>query len=352
MSPAAGPAAAASARTGLLGRAAAASPLLLFLLWLAAGALWRPLMLPDEGRYVGVAWEMLQRGDGLTPTLDGLPYFHKPPLFYWITAAAMRLLGAQPLALRAAPLLGAWAMGLAAWLWIGGGRSPARRREATLALALLATTPLGFLGAQYADCDMLVAGFISLTIVCARRALGGRRPAPAGWAVAAAASAALAVLAKGLIGVVLPALVLLPWLLATGRARRAGRLLQPAALLVFVLLAAPWFVAAQRAHPGFFDYFVVEQHFRRYTQAVFNNREPAWFFVAVLPLATLPASAWGWAALQRLRAAWRRAGVHAEPVFAAWWLAVVLLFFSLPASKLVGYVLPALLPLVLLLVRA
>src|SRR6218665_3342314 len=75
-------------------------------LWLAMLAWTRPLMLPDEGRYVGVAWEMLRSGDWLTPTLNGLPYFHKPPLFYWITASAIGTFGMNDWAARAAPLLG------------------------------------------------------------------------------------------------------------------------------------------------------------------------------------------------------------------------------------------------------
>ena len=75
-------------------------------LWLLASIAWRPLLLPDEGRYAGVAWEMLV-GDGLTPTLDGLPFFHKPPLSYWVAMGAMKLFGAQPWAARLAPALGA-----------------------------------------------------------------------------------------------------------------------------------------------------------------------------------------------------------------------------------------------------
>ena len=69
-----------------------ASPLRLSLLAfaLACCTAWlRPLLLPDEGRYAGVAWEMLRSGDWLTPTLNGLPYFHKPPLFYWLTASSL-----------------------------------------------------------------------------------------------------------------------------------------------------------------------------------------------------------------------------------------------------------------------
>jgi 4-amino-4-deoxy-L-arabinose transferase-like glycosyltransferase len=72
-------------------------PLIVFLaalVWLGGLAWMRPLALPDEGRYVEVAWEMFRSGDRITPTLDGLPFPHKPPLFYWITAAAMHLLGA------------------------------------------------------------------------------------------------------------------------------------------------------------------------------------------------------------------------------------------------------------------
>src|SRR5689334_2016600 len=65
------------------------------LTWLGCTAWMRPLFLPDEGRYVGVAWEMLASGNWLTPTLDGMPFFHKPPLFYWLTALAMNAFGAN-----------------------------------------------------------------------------------------------------------------------------------------------------------------------------------------------------------------------------------------------------------------
>ncbi len=327
-----------------------AVPLAGLALWLLATAGLRPLMLPDEGRYVGVAWAMLTGGDWLTPTLNGLPYFHKPPLMYWVTAAAMGVAGPHALAARAAPLLGAWLMGLATWLWCTGqGAATVQGRRPGVALALLATTPFFLLGGQFANHDMLVAGLIALAIVAARRAVAppgtGAGAAPRGalaWVVAAWAAAAFAVLAKGLIGVVIPALVLLPWLLAQRRGREVLRLLHPAGVAVFLALAAPWFVAMQAAHPGFIDYFIVEQHFRRYTQVAFNNQHPAWFFAVVLPLLTLPSSLWLVAAGRRLARAGRPGG---DALLAAWWLVVVVGFFSLPRSKLVGYVLPALPPL-------
>ncbi|MGM9485401.1 ArnT family glycosyltransferase [Roseateles sp. NT4] len=324
-----------SAFPSFLRRLPAGWPLALLALWLVALASWRPVALPDEGRYGGVAYEMLRSGDWLTPTLYGLPYFHKPPLMYWLDIVAMQLLGPTPLALRAAPLIGAWVLGLALWIEARARLGPDAARQA---LATLAVLPLFYLAGQYANHDMLVAGWISLAIVAARRALAPARHSLA-WLCTAWAAMALALLSKGLIGIVLPGLVVLPWLLWNRRWAALRFALHPLALAVFAALALPWLLAMQQRYAGFFDYFIVEQHFRRYTGTHFNNVQPWWFFIAVLPLGTLPASL-------RLAGALRRIS------FDAWWVAVIIVFFSLPRSKLVGYVLPALLPLALLLFEA
>jgi 4-amino-4-deoxy-L-arabinose transferase-like glycosyltransferase len=322
--------------------------LTLLALWLLATPGWRPLLLPDEGRYALVAWEMLH-GDGLVPTLHGLPFFHKPPLMYWLDMAALQWLGPSVFAARIASALGAWLMGAALYLDL---HRRAGADVAALALALLATTPFFFLGGQYANHDMLVAGCITVAIVCAARAVETDSTSAWRWAVAAWCAGACAVLAKGLIGVVLPGLVLLPWLLVQRRWRGLLRLLHPAALVSFVLIATPWFLLMQARYPGFFDYFFVEQHFRRFAQTGFNNAHPPWFFVAALPVLLLPWSAWG---LGALLSRWRSAGgvprahdgaAGAPMPLYGWWTVAVLLFFSVPASKLVGYVLPALAPLV------
>ena len=341
----------------------AAAPLLLLAAWLLATLGVRPLLVPDEGRYVGVAREML-RGDGLTPLLDGLPFFHKPPLMYWIDMAAMSVFGINPFAARMAPAVGAWAMGAALYLalrrWRGEG-------AARLALGVLATSPFFFVGGQYANHDMLVAGCLTVAVLLFARAMeapaAGAAPSsgwPAvaalssggssvalGWLCAAWAAAGLAVLSKGLIGVVLPALIVGPWLLAQGRWRQMFRLLHPLGLLVFLAVAAPWMVAMELRHPGFLDYFIVDQHFRRALASTFNNPQPVWFYVALLPLMTLLWTAWLPPALKRLAR-------ERSPLLwlLAWWIVAVTGFFSLPHSKLVGYVLPVLAPLAGLLASA
>ncbi|WP_428419769.1 phospholipid carrier-dependent glycosyltransferase [Methylibium sp.] len=306
----------------------------------------RPISLPDEGRYAGVARDMLAHGDWLVPRLNGLPFFHKPPLFYWIDALAMGAFGVGPVAARTASAFGAL-LACAALAW--HARRLAGPRFALAALAALSLQPLFFFGGQFANLDMLVAGCITATVVAWAHGLAapdgeGRTALRIGWA-----AAACGVLAKGLIGWVLPALVVLPWalvMLERPRLRTLMRWADPLGVLLTLAIALPWFVLVARAHPGFLDYFVLEQHVRRYATAHFNNRQPPWFYVAVLALGALP-----WTlALAGLRGAWRAAEAAQRRwlVLWAWWALAIVLFFSLPRSKLVGYVLPVLPPLALL----
>ena len=324
-------------------RTCAAGVLILVAFACTAGL--RPLLLPDEGRYVGIAWEMLRSGEWLTPTLDGLPFFHKPPLFYWVTAAALALFGTNEWAARAAPLLGAWIGTFGMYLFVRRWRD---ERTAVMTALVLVVQPLQYLGGQFANLDMLVAGFITATILLlAHAALQAERGVRArGALLAAYACAGLGVLAKGLIGALLPALVVATWLLLRRRGRDLAALASAPGMLVFAAIAAPWFLAMQLRFDGFLDYFIVEQHFRRYVASGFNNRQPFWFFPAVLLLLSAPWVPWVVRGLRQQTVV----GARADPLrlLMLTWLVLVVLFFSLPQSKLVGYVLPAVPPLAFL----
>jgi len=312
---------------------------LLILLILAATAWARPLMLPDEGRYVGVAWEMMRSHDWLTPTLDGLPYFHKPPLFYWITAGSMSLFGMNEWAARAAPILGATLGALSLWLL---ARRHGSAAQADMSLTALLAQPLFLLAGQFANLDMLVAGLITATVaLLAHAALCMEQGEPHRRALwAAYAMAGLGVLAKGLIGFVVPGMIVVVWLLLWRRWRSLLRLLSLPGLLIFLAITAPWFLAMQQRFPDFLYYFFVVQHFKRFAEGGFNNVQPFWFYPAVLLLATLPW--WPW-----LRRLFTRGYLSASPLrlLMLCWLVMPVLFFSLPQSKLLGYVLPAVPPL-------
>ncbi len=310
-------------------------------LWLAATAGVRPLMLPDEGRYAGIAWEMASAGNWALPLLDGMPFFHKPPLFYWIDAFAITLFGGHPWAARLASVIGAVAAVAALFLFLRRYASP---RLATMASLVLVTQPFFFVGAQFANLDMLVAGMISATILAGADALL-RHERGETWRAAAAltfALAALGVLAKGLIGIVLPGGVLLLWVLWRRRWRSLPLLVWPVGIIVFAAIALPWFFLMQRTYPGFFDYFVVYHHFQRFSQTGFNNQMPLWFYVPVIALLALPWTLW----LFRLfrRSYWRSEAQAPLRSLMAIWLLLILVFFSLPSSKLVGYILPVLPP--------
>ena len=317
----------------------------LVLVWLMATAWARPLSQPDEGRYVGIAWEMLRSGDWLTPTLNGLPFLHKPPLFYWITAASMSLLGPNEFAARVAPILGASLGAFALYVftrrWAGAG-------VAHLTLFALLVQPLFYIGGQFANLDMLVTGCIGATILLlAHSALCVDHLPHRGALAGAYAMAALGALAKGLIGAVLPALVICTWLATMRRWRLARSLASPTGMVLFALIAAPWFIAMQQRFADFTNYFFIVERFKRFTMGGFNNVEPFWFYTAVLLLFSLPCLPWLYISVTR-----RRGPIVPlrDPLrMLMWvWVAVVIAFFSIPQSKPLGYVLSAVPPLAFL----
>ena len=317
--------------------------------WLGCTGFWRPLAIPDEGRYVGVAWEILRSHRWLVPTLDGMPFFHKPPLWYWLSAASMSVLGPFEWAARLPSLMAATctAGGLYVFLrrWVD-------EAHALKTLVVLVTIPLYFGAAQYANHDMLVAGLVSLAILAAAHAqllreAGGRY---GGVLLAAYASAALGSLTKGLIGGALPFLVIGAWALVTRRPRRLFVLAWWPGWTFYILITTPWILMVEAQYPRFLDYFFVDQQFRRFAAGGFNNVRDWWFFGAALALLALPWSAWLLKSLVQ-----RKPSVAVSRDIGALmgsWFAVVLVFFSLPQSKLVGYILPALPPLAFLISRS
>lgn len=321
-----------------------------FGLWLAVwwlALLWlRPFASPDEGRYVGIARDMLASGQWVVPELNGLPFFHKPILYYWVEAAGMGLFGVNTFGGRMAPLLGALMMVLAAGWHVRRRVGPAASRWA---MALLSLQPLTFVGGQYANLDMLVAGCITLTIVLwSESALSESPRERFGLMLGGWAAAGLGILAKGLIGLVLPMAVVGLWLLSAWQWRAILRLLHPAGLLVFAAVALPWMWAMQQRFPDFFDYFIVEQHFRRFKGTTFNNARPVWFYLVVLATLLLP---WTALLLARARGVWQQSAQVPGRARMLWalWAVVITGFFSMPHSKLVGYILPAVPPLMLFL---
>lgn len=312
--------------------------------WFALAVAWfaplghRALVNPDEGRYASIALAMLRDGDWITPRLNGFLYFEKPPLAYWMTATAMRVLGVGEFAARLWPAASGFAtvavVGVASRLLWGD-------RAGAFAAAVAAGTVWTVANAHFLSLDMGLTFF--LTSALAALLVAQRDGAPAnvrraGMYVAWAAMAG-ATLTKGPVGALLPAGAVLLYVLWTRDARLLRRLHFVAGLAIYLALAAPWFVVVAVRNPGFVDFFFVHEHLQRFLTDEARRPGPLWYFAPILLAGALP-----WTSMLP---ALTRYGLRRDPArtfqsqrFALAYAGFVLIFFSASRSKLPSYILP------------
>lgn len=306
-----------------------------------------PLLEPDEGRYTEIPREMLASGDFVTPRLNGVLYFEKPPLYYWLNAAALTLPGRpETLSRLAGAFFGLAGIGLA-WAL---GRSIGGRRVGLISGIVLGSSPLWVALSRAAIIDMTLTFFLSATLTCfwlAQAKDRGDRGERLLW-YGMFASAALATLAKGLIGFLIPGAVIFVFLLFARRWSLLLRVPWVGGILFFLAIAMPWHVLAARRNPDFLWFYFVHEHWLRYTTPEADREAPFWFFAPVLLLGLLP-----WSGLLPAVVALFRRGAEPlrrrpELIFLASWAGFIFLFFSASHSKLVPYVLPVCPPLAVL----
>jgi len=242
---------------------------LLFGWGLGQRALWHP----DEGRYVEIPREMTVSGDYVTPRLNGVKYFEKPVLFYWLQAGAIKVFGISESAMRLWPAAFALIGCLAVYV---AGRKLYDRRTGLIAAAVLATAPLHYFLGRAITLDMALSAL--LTVALLAFLLGTREPpgrARRHYFWTFYACAALATLTKGLVGMVIPAMVIGAWILILNEWRLLKSIYLPSGLVLFLLVAAPWHIAAARANPEFAQFYFIHEHFQRYLTRVHDRYQPA-----------------------------------------------------------------------------
>lgn len=310
-----------------------------------------PLVGPDEPRYAQVAREMYLRADLITPTLGGHTWFEKPALLYWMMMAAFGLLGISETAARLGPAICGLLTVLAVF-WVGRRAVRASADSELCGLgpwsALVAASMLGIVVfSRAASFDIVVTMTITWALSCfviseletdeARR----RR-----LLVGFYAFVGLSLLAKGLIGIVIP-LGVVGGYHVLRRPFPPRRFLQsliwgvPLALAVSAIWYAP--VIARHGWP-FIDEFFMQHHFARYLSNKYRHPAPFYFYLLCLVPLTLP---WTVLLIEGLWNArlWNRRGAEATDklrVFAMAWLLLPLAFFSFSGSKLPGHILPVL----------
>jgi 4-amino-4-deoxy-L-arabinose transferase-like glycosyltransferase len=318
------------------------------LLWLVLALLWfGPLETPhltdpDEGRYAEIPREMSVSGDWVTPRLDDIKYFEKPPLQYWATAVAYTLFGQHAWTARLWSALCAYLGLLLSWALT---RRLYDERAAALTVIVQASSLL-YLGlARITTLDMSLCFGLQMAL-CALALLAQQRAAPpvtGGWRLPLllGVGIAFAVLSKGLVGILIPAAVGAIYLLWRRDWMLPLRARPWWSLLALLALAAPWFLLVSQRNPEFAHFFFVVQHFQRYlSTAGFDRYQPAWFFIPVLLLGLLP---WTTLLPGAVRRGWQAAseGSNGSAVLLVW-SAFVFAFFSLSHSKLIPYILPLL----------
>jgi len=312
--------------------------LLIFLpIWLFVLSWIRPLSVPDEGRYGDISRSMFESGDWLIPRINSLPFMHKPPLLHWLSSIFMELFGMHIWVLRLVPVLAATLMLVSLFLFV---RKHISERVAQLTAIILGTNLLFFGSSEYINHDLLLASWITVSVLCFVDFTISARKSILFLGYFAGAAAFLS---KGLIGVLIPGMILLPWLLYTKQWKKIPSLLNPFAILLFILLVSPWLYAVQLKYPQFLHYFFIDQQFSRFSSKEFNNKQPWCFYLLILFVSCLP---WIFASrFQSIKTVFQNYKQSTLLALLIWWFISITVFFSIPPSKLAGYILPAVPPL-------
>jgi 4-amino-4-deoxy-L-arabinose transferase-like glycosyltransferase len=295
----------------------------------------RSLYETDEARYAEIAREMIESGDWVTPTLNYVKYFEKPPLTYWLVAVSYNMFGVSGCSARLVPAMCGFLTALIVFLL---ARSMSDHRGGLVSGLVLATSLMFFGLSRILMTDMVLCLGVVLALYGTWQARLGFRHGPyAFWL-----GCAIGFLSKGLLGPGLPAMATVFFVLASREWRVLVWLANWRAIVMFIALCAPWVILVSWHNPGFFTYFFIDEHFGRLLTTRHQRYEPPWFYVALLPAALFP-----WIALLPWTVArsWPGKQWLAEEnrgwLFCAIWFASFFVFLTASSSKMIHYILPA-----------
>jgi 4-amino-4-deoxy-L-arabinose transferase-like glycosyltransferase len=298
----------------------------------------------DEPRYAQVAREMLERHEWITPVLGGQPWLEKPPLYYWQAMMAYGVFGISDWAARLPSAVDASFLVLAVYFFL-------RRFRPGFELdgALIAASSAGVIGyARAASMDMALAAAFAIAMFgwWTWRASGKRI-----YLAVFYGFIALGALAKGPIALFLAAVVIVLYAAAVRELPLVLKTLWLPGILLFCVIAMPWYLVVQLRNPEFFRVFILEHNLGRFSKDLYHHTEPFWYYLPVTALALVPWTVFVIVAfVERVRWWWGKPSPtnagdldceNQLGVFACCWLIVPVLLFSISQSKLPGYILPA-----------
>ena len=328
------------------------------LLYLCA-SYFRPISNPDEGRYAEIPREMIASGDYVTPRLNGLAYFYKPPLFYWLQALSFKTFGISKTSIRLANTIMA-VLGLCA-TYIAT-RSLYGRKAGWISALVLSSSILYYAIGSMVTLDMCVSVLMASAMFSFIVGVNKSGFIRSILFLSFFVFCAFAVMAKGIIGILIPCTVIFLYSIIGGKKRihdffysmsKADIIAIICGIASFFIIVLPWHIAVSIANPptvsglniftsdaygqGFFWYYFIHEHFLRYLDSSTSMRsQPFWFFWVIAPVGFVP-----WIILiPRAIKSLISSNVNCfNPIsFMGVWIAFVVGFFSLSSSKLIPYI--------------
>ncbi|MEO8848400.1 MAG: glycosyltransferase family 39 protein [Casimicrobiaceae bacterium] len=300
----------------------------------------RVLEHPDEGRYAEIAREMAVSNDFLTPRLDGLKYFEKPPLQYWFTAAAFRALETDEWTARLAPAIGGFATILLVGFTLAALSTPLAGAFAALVMSSFVLS-IGM--SHFLTLDAFFTGWLTLALCAflrAQRASLARSKAR-NFMLLAYAGLAAATMTKGPVALVIAGGSLFFYSISTRDFGPWKRLFPLPGLLLFLALAAPWFILVSRANPEFAHFFFIHEHVERFLTTEHKRAGPLYYFIPIFGFGVTP---WLFVWAATFVSSWRDSQADSNGFdwgrFCFVWALFVFAFFSVSGSKLPSYILP------------
>jgi 4-amino-4-deoxy-L-arabinose transferase-like glycosyltransferase len=305
----------------------------------------RPFANPDESRYVEIPREMVASGDYTTPRLNGVKYFEKPPLLYWLQASSIKIFGLKEQAMRLWVSIFAFFGCLGTFFFT---RKLFDKNIAFKASFILATSLLYYVISNLIILDIPVSVLLTFALYSfylgfQENNLLKRRLYFYGFA----SFCALGILTKGIMILALTAPIIFLWLTFSKNWCNFKKIYFFTSFGILLLIAVPWHVLVSLKNPDFlYKYFYVE-HWLRYTSKIHLRYQPFWFFFPILILGFLP---WSVALFDTIKKAWHDRKDE-KTLFLLIWFIWILVFFSCSGSKLVPYIIPAFPPLAILIAK-
>lgn len=303
-----------------------------------------PLEVPDGARYAEIPREMVASGDYVTPHLNSLKYFEKPPLFYWMQAISIKAFGLSDWSVRAMNALMAIFTSVITYI---AGRKLYNRKTGIFASIILSTGYLFFALGRLITLDMALTAFLSaslLSFICSNKEDSKNKQTF--YMLAVYAFAALATMTKGLIGIIFPIMILFLWVIMCKKWKEIKKFHIICGSLVFLAIALPWHIWVQIRNPEFFNFYFIEQHFLRYLTSYAHREQSVWFFPICFVIGFFP---WIFflpqAITESFKVKFRKLYKYPTESFMILWPLCIFVFYAFSSSKLIPYILPMFPPL-------